>query len=130
MPLGNGYFYDRKKKRYITISEHATDALASPEVFDCHEITHLNPVKDRDDIIVFVLKKGFIRVRHWKDRLGWQFFGDLEGALKVLNKYMKDKEVGDACIVTFTDFQTFKSLTCNAGAIKKENFLTTFLELV
>lgn len=63
MPLGTGYFYDREKKKYVKIFEHASDAVAKPKRFKAEAVSHLNPVADRDEIVLHVLKQGFIRVR-------------------------------------------------------------------
>jgi hypothetical protein len=126
MPLGNGYFYDRKKKMYIDIMEHATDAVTRPEVFKSHDVKNLNPVTDRDTIVIHVLKQGFIRVRHWKDHLGWQFWGEPEKALRDLRKYIKDNEVGDLANVTFTDFQSGNNVTCQVCEIKMRKFILVF----
>lgn len=112
MPLGTGYFYDRVKNKYITIYEHATDAVTRPDVFRSHEVAHLNPTQDRDEIVIHVLKKGFIRVRHWKDCLGWQFWGDSTKSLSLLKQYIKKNDVGDYTTVTFTDFEKGKSVSC------------------
>jgi len=93
MPSGDGYFFNRKTKRYIKIQEHATDALERPDIFGTHEIQHLNPVKDRNEIVLTVLKNGFIRVRDWKGYLGWQFWGDPSSALTTLINYIKSREL-------------------------------------
>jgi hypothetical protein len=126
MPLGDGFFYDRKRRRYIRITEHATDAVTRPDVFSSHKVKHLDPVKDRDTIVIHVLKNGFIRVRHWKDRLGWQFWGDTEDALKTLKRYIKKNGVGDGAVITFTDFKTGKNIECNTRVILEKDFLETF----
>lgn len=126
MPLGEGFFYDRQRKRYIRITEHATDAVTRPDIFNSHSVKHLDPVKDRDTIVIHVLRNGFIRVRHWKIRLGWQFWGDAAGALQTLKRYIKKHGVGDGAIITFTDFETGKSIECNARVILDKNFLDTF----
>jgi len=127
MPLGDGYFYDRKRKKYIRIEEHATDAVTRPDTFGSHAVKHLNPVADRDTIVIHVLKNGFIRVRHWKDRLGWQFWGEPEKSLKILKNYIKKNSVGDGAVVTFTDFESGKSIECNTRVILEKNFLDKFL---
>jgi hypothetical protein len=46
---------------------------------------------------------GFIRVRHWKRDLAWQFYGDPDGALKALARYCVRHEVGLATSITFSD---------------------------
>lgn len=126
MPLGEGYFYDRKRRRYISIQEHATDAVTRPEVFKSHKVKHLDPVSDRDIIVIHVLRQGFIRVRHWKQHLGWQFWGAPKTSLEVLRRYIKKHDVGDGCIITFTDFATRKQSICQASEFKKKEFLNEF----
>lgn len=127
MPLGIGYFYDRVKKKYILIDEHATDAVTRPVVFRSEEVKNLNPVMDRDTIVIHVLKKGFIRVRHWKSDLGWQFWGDAPDSLKILKKYIKKNDVGDYASITFTDFMIGKTVTCSAKYILDKNFIEGFV---
>jgi hypothetical protein len=123
MPLGTGYFYDRIKNKYILIDEHATDAVTRPEVFRSHAITHLNPTKDRNEIVIHVLQKGFIRVRHWKDCLGWQFWGDSAKSLAILKRYIKKNDVGEYVTVTFTNFEKGKTVTCLIKDIYEEGFI-------
>lgn len=106
MPLGQGYFFNRRTGKYIKIDEHATDALKKPKVFKTEHLQHLNPVTDRDTIVISVLKEGFIRIRDWKGQIGWQFWGDKPAALKQLRKYIKSYDVGDYATITFTDFET------------------------
>ncbi len=128
MPLGEGYFYDRKKKRYITIFEHATDAVERPNVFKSHEVKHLNPVTDRDTIVIHVLKKGFIRVRDWRGRLGWQFWGNATEAIQTLRRYINRQGLGDSYIVTLTDFKTKKNLVCEVKFIKSKECVNYFTQ--
>lgn len=113
MPSGDGYFFNRRTKRYVKIQEHATDALERPDVFGTHHIQHLNPVINRDEVVLTVLKNGFIRVRDWKGFLGWQFWGDVESSLKALKNYIKSRELGIGYVITFTDFETGKEVHAN-----------------
>jgi hypothetical protein len=105
MPLGNGYFYDRKKKKLIAIDEHATDAVQRPDVFRSKKICHLNPVTDRDTIVIYTIRQGFIRIRHWKGDLGFQFWGNGKEAKKILVWFAKKYGVGEYCRITYTDFK-------------------------
>jgi len=113
MPLGKGYFLNRKTKKYVEIQEHATDALMRPKMFSTKDIQHLNPVTHRDEIVIHVLKNGFIRVRDYKGFLGWQFWGNYKEALKLLVKYIEKNELGFGYTITFTDFETGKELKGN-----------------
>lgn len=110
MPLGNGFFIERKNNKYHKIDEHATDALANPKLYGTQDIQHLHPVQDRDEVVITTLKNGFIRVRDWKGNIGWQFYGDKEQSLKLLKKYMKKYEVGDYASITFTDFKSCEEI--------------------
>lgn len=105
MPRGKGYWYDRQKRRYRKIDEHATDAVATPALFRAGPVAHLNPVKDREAIVRHVASQGFIRIRHW-DRLGFEFHGDKETALRVLKRYIKREEIGPYFLVHLADFAT------------------------
>lgn len=113
MPLGNGYFYDRRKRKLITIYEHATDAVSRPEVFRTKKISHLNPVVDRDDIVIYTVKQGFIRIRHWHGDLGFQFWGNGKEAKKTLVWFARKHEIGDYCRITYTDFKKKKTVVFN-----------------
>jgi len=113
MPLGEGYFYDRRNKKLISIDEHATDSVTKPEVFRSKKICHLNPVLDRDEIVIYTLKRGFIRIRLWRGELGFQFWGNIREAKKILIWFAKRKDIGDFCRITFTDFKTKKTCTFN-----------------
>lgn len=110
MARGQGYFYDRKKRKYIEIDEHATDAINNYKKFRCNDVKDLCPRKDRDEIVRHVLAQGFIRVRDHRDRIGWQFHGDSISALRVLRKYIKKHEVGNR-IITFTNLETNRQIT-------------------
>lgn len=113
MPSGEGYFFNRQTKRYVKIQEHATDALERPDVFGTQHIQHLNPVINRDEVVLTVLKNNFIRVRDWKGFLGWQFWGDVESSLKTLRNYIKSRELGLGYVITFTDFETGNEVHAN-----------------
>lgn len=121
-----GYWYDRIAKRWIKISDHATDAWANPEKFgttkaDLETMIKRDAPRDHvwmqiDDgiregaraaIIKHIASKSYIRVRHIfgsNAYLGWQFAGNPCDALTDLQRYMKRKEVGPVTVVTFTDF--------------------------
>jgi hypothetical protein len=109
MPDGEGYFYDRKKRKLILIFEHATDALERSNIFRTQKLKNLNATVDREHIVIYTLKQGFIRIRHYKGYLGWQFWGNAAGAKKTLKWFAKKKDVGDLCLVTFTDFKSGKN---------------------
>jgi len=119
MPLGNGYFYDRKKKKLIDIYEHATDVINRWETFRAKKVSKLNPVTDRDAIVIYVLRQGFIRIRLWNGQLGWQFWGNEPLARKVLHWFARKAEIGKYCVVTYTDFKAKKSQTLQYKDIKK-----------
>ena len=105
-PLGDGYFINRRNHRLIRITEHAEEALNFPKKFHTLAVAHLQPGLDRDLIVVHTTRQGFIRLRHYKDRLGFQFWGDPDAALRDLRRYCRRKEVGPYTIVTITDFST------------------------
>lgn len=106
MPLGQGYFYDRQRKRYIPIQEHATDAVTYPRRFRAQAVAHLNPVQDRDQIVRHVVTQGFIRVRLWK-HLSWEFQGEPREALRTLMRYIRAKDLGDLFPVHVADYGRF-----------------------
>lgn len=110
MPLGFGYFCDRKTKRFIKINEHATDALKKKEVFGTQDIQHLNPVTNRDEIVLHVLKNGFIRIREWKGKIGWQFWGNQKESKELLKRYIKKFDIGEYATITFTDFEAVEEI--------------------
>lgn len=105
MPWGTGMWYDRRRKRYIGINDHAIDAHHDPLAFRLtrKQIKHLNPIRDREAIIKLVCQQGFTRVRHYRGRLGWQFWGFVEDSLDELQGFFGKFEVGPAEVVTFTD---------------------------
>jgi hypothetical protein len=111
MPLGEGYFYDRRKKKLILIDEHATDSVTRCETFRSKKVAHLDPVKDRDEIVIYTLKQGFIRIRHWKGALRFQFWGKWSEANLTLKWFARKHEIADICEVTFTDFRRKLSRT-------------------
>ena len=105
MPTGFGFWYDRLKKRYWKITDHAQDAILYPNKFRAQNIVHLDPIRNRDEIIRFVARQGFIRIRLIKDHLGFQFHGNPESALKTLKRLARRHSLGPAIQVTFTDFE-------------------------
>lgn len=129
MPLGAGFWFDRKVGTYLRIEEHATNALADPNRYGIeawvrdfrrrHRNAQPSPVEDRDAVVIAVAKQGFIRIRHYKDRLGWQFYGDPLEAVIELRRYIEKHEVGDLTIVTFTDFRQSKTTEAEAGRFRR-----------
>jgi len=117
MPLGIGFWYDRRSRRYHLITEHATDAVEHPRRFRSQAVAHLNPVRDRDAVVRFVAVQEFIRIRHYKDRLGWQFHDQPDAALAVLRRFIRRHEIGILTLVTFTDFAAGWSVTVSAATI-------------
>lgn len=105
MPSGDGYWLRRKPRRLVVIDEHATDAVTRPKVFGTEDLAHLNPVRDREEIVRWVAAKGWIRIRHWR-HLGFEFHGDRQGALKLLRWYIDQQEVGDFLPVHIADFES------------------------
>jgi hypothetical protein len=65
MPLGDGWWYDRRARRYFKITEHATCGVQHPRRFQSQAVAHLDPVADREVIVRHVAAQGFIRVRLW-----------------------------------------------------------------
>ena len=118
---GLGFWYDRKRRRWIGIVNHSVDAAASPRRYrtTAAEIAAVlagaSPASEtgRDRLIPFVCSRGFLRIR-WIPRrgtLGWQFFGNPVGALRTLRRFVRRHELGRAAVVTFTDFSTGRSRT-------------------
>ncbi len=116
MPLGTGFWFDRRKRRYHRIDEHAQDAIGHPGKFRSQPVAHLDPVRDRDVIVIFVSQQGFIRIRHHRGHLGWQFWGEPNDALDDLRRFCTKYEVGPATIVTATDFSTKLSVTASLAS--------------
>ena len=123
MPLGEGFWYNRRTNRFIKIDDHARDACANPERFGLTDKDLIKVVsangrewtssmghvvvrneEDRDLIIPRVCQAGYIRVRHWHGNLGWQFAGDPINALEVLHRRAGSLGLGPLTLVTFTDF--------------------------
>lgn len=122
-PYGLGFWYDRRRRRWIGIVNHSVDAAASPRRYrtTAAEIAAVlagaTPASEtgRDRLIPFVCSRGFLRVRYIPRRgtLGWQFHGDADGALRTLRRFARRYEVGPSALVTFTDFaaRTSRSVT-------------------
>jgi hypothetical protein len=118
---GLGFWYDRKRRRWIGIVNHSVDAAASPRRYrtTAAEVVSVlagaSPASEtgRDRLIPFVCSRAFVRVRFIPRRgtLGWQFFGDPDGALRTLRRFARRYELGPAVVVAFTDFSTGYSRT-------------------
>ncbi len=130
MPLGEGFWYNRRTNRFIKINDHARDACAKPERFGLTDKDLIKAVsangrewtssmghvvirseEDRELVIVRVCQAGYIRIRHWKGRLGWQFAGDPLSALQVLHRSVERMGAAAWTLVTFTDFGLGLSVT-------------------
>jgi hypothetical protein len=130
MPLGEGFWYNRRTNRFIKINDHAIDACANPERFGLTDRDMIKAISvngrewtscmghvvvrseaDRDLIIPRVCQAGFIRVRHWHGNLGWQFAGDPINALETLHRRSGSLGIGIYTLVTFTDFGIGLSVT-------------------
>ena len=103
--LGSAFWLDRRTKRYIAIHDHAIDAHNTPAQFRISRLAtkSLNPIRDREKIIRMVCEQGFIRVRRYRGRIGWQFWGYPYEALDLLQSYFGRFEIGPAEVITFTD---------------------------
>ena len=124
---GYGWWYDRRRRCYIEIHDHAINACNDEKRYRILDVTNaciraaINLTKEgrqtettRDLIIPAVCSKGFIRVR-WLPKhatLGWQFAADPRGALKVLKRFINRFGVGPSVELTFTDFSTSKEAKC------------------
>jgi hypothetical protein len=153
MPLGEGFWYNRRTNRFIKIDDHARDACANPERFgltnkdlikaisvhgrewtSCMGHVVVRSEEDRDLIIPRVCQAGYIRVRHWSGKLGWQFAGDPLSALETLNRRAGSLGLGPHTLVTFTDFGLGLSVTdhhCRfrpGGSIILKRLLDTWIE--
>jgi len=123
MPLGKGYWLNRRTSRLLEIDDHANDACSNPQRFNLTSedlikalmteniIPHTNnghiAVRNEDErtlIIKRVCVAGFIRIRDYKARLGWQFAGDPPSALWELRRYGQRRQLGPLYEVTFSDF--------------------------
>jgi hypothetical protein len=107
-PFGLGFWYDRRSHRYHRIADHAADAVEHPRRYRSMAVANLNFLSDREAIIRHVVAKQFIRIRLWRDHLGFEFHGDQDDAFSTLRRFIKRHEVGPVVIVTFSD------LSCNA----------------
>jgi hypothetical protein len=114
-PASRGWWLDRRRHRYIPITDHTRDALEHPRRFrlapaDVHAICAAGPNFEhmRAVCIPLVASRGFLRIR-WIPRqatLGWQFHGDPAGAIVSLRRFAARHGVGPATAVTFTNFHT------------------------
>lgn len=152
MPLGEGFWYNRRTNRFIKIDDHARDACANPERFGLTDKDLIKAVsangrewtssmghvvirneEDRDLIIPRVCQAGYIRVRHWSGKLGWQFAGDPINALEVLHRRAGSLGLGPQTLVTFTDFGLGLSVTDhyayfrNDGSVLLNRLIWTWL---
>lgn len=108
-----GCWYDRHKRQFVHIRDHAQDALAAPKRYRIVEalaqlrIKKSRPIDgiiDREEIILITARAGFIRVRLVPGYLGWQFYGDPAESVKVLKRFAGRYELGETTEVVFTDF--------------------------
>jgi hypothetical protein len=117
MPLGEGFWYDRRARRYYKINEHATDATQHPRRFRAQPVSHLDPVADREAIVRYVAAQGFIRLRLHRDRLGFEFHGQADDSVAVLRRFIRRHEVGPVVQVNISDFASGRSVVASAAAV-------------
>jgi hypothetical protein len=117
MPLGQGFWFDRRNRRFHKITEHASDAIDKPGRFRARPVANLNPVRDRDAIVRHVASNDFIRVRLWKNHLGWEFDGRPDDALDVLVRFIVKYEVGPVVLVNISDFASGISIVVSASTV-------------
>ena len=118
MPLGIGWWYDRRSYRYHVITEHATDAVEFPRRFRSQAVAHLNPISDRETIVRHVAANGMIRLRLWKANLGFEFHGDPEAAVAVLHRFIKREELGPVIQINISDFSSGISVLTSVAAVQ------------
>ena len=118
MPLGQGWWYDRRSYRYIKITEHATDAVEFQKRFRSQAVAHLSPINDREVIVRHVAAQGFIRLRLWKANLGFEFHGDPEAAVAVLRRFIRREELGPVIQINISDFRSGISVLTSVAAVQ------------
>jgi hypothetical protein len=141
MAESKGWWYDRRKKIYIPIEDHATAASDNPQKYRVDPGTELAKLCAvyrlhtglRDRIIPGICSRGFIRVRlikgHSVNTLGWQFTGEPHDAFATLKRFASRHGVGPLVETTFTDFGLGRTLTTFWGDFDPEKPpLKTFLE--
>jgi len=123
MAESNGWWYDRRKKIYTPIDDHAKDVIRKPDRYRLDpENINIRMAGElgltnrfRDQIIPMACAQGFIRVRlikgHSTNTLGWQFTGEPHDAFAVLKRFAQRRGVGPMVEVTFTDFGLGRNLT-------------------
>ena len=121
MSESQGWWYDRKKKIYIKIDDHAQAVSECPKKYRIKTLYHpeftkfeISPEDRRSLIIREVCSNGFIRARLIQGRvstLGWQFTGEPHKAFEILKRFAKNHGVGDLTEVTFSDFGLGRSIT-------------------
>jgi hypothetical protein len=117
MPLGIGLFFDRRRRRYISIHEHASDVIAHPRRFRAQMVAGLDPVRDRSVIIRHVASQGFVRVRWWRGDLGWEFASEAEDAVRTLKSFIRRRGVGPVVVVNISDFASGISILRTAAQV-------------
>ncbi len=123
MTDSQGWWYDRKKKIYIPIHDHAVAVVGDPKKYRIDRSNTFVRMAQamgmdgrfRDQIIPLTCAQGFIRVRliQGKDHstLGWQFTGEPHKAFETLKRFTQRHDVGPTTEVTFTDFGLGRTLT-------------------
>ncbi len=134
MPLGKGYFLNRRTGRLHLVEEHASDVIKRPKRYGLTEENIQDTIgttavdagyglteEERGLIIRLVTANGFIRIRYHKDRLGYQFTGDPHDALDRLRRLMSRWGVGSYTLITFTDFSINRGVSNLAKYFTKGN---------
>jgi hypothetical protein len=71
---GKGYWLHPKTARQWQVNNHAEWVLENPHFFYSSEfLSNLNSVKDIDEIRLFAINQGFVRVRDYVNKISVQF---------------------------------------------------------
>ena len=118
MARDEGYWINTKNEKWAEITEHATwitiqknaDSLELPkDVFD--QIKHLKMANARKEILLHVMKAGFIRCRRYYGSLEvhFEFTMPIQEAIPHVKKFLKETEIaGMATVVVLGDISNFE----------------------
>lgn len=91
MSLGECLWYDRQRGRFSSVISHDFEARTEPGSYRLQRQPCFDRSLPQAPLYRAVTAQGYIRIRHWQDRLGWEFHGGPHEALRVLGGFLEER---------------------------------------
>lgn len=121
MTSTHGYFLHVPSGEVISIHEHASAVVESPELYGLTraDIASLSPRIDRREILEAVLLNSWVRIRHRKAEVSVEFLTEWLETLEAFARAIEEMGIGELCWLRFNQLATGESMEIAAHGLKE-----------